>query len=369
MDTPNARSRCNSFGQRKTRAYGRLVYEDHAIEAVWEQLRATRWNPPTGATTAADRRATYVFALEQAEQMFRAAATVGPATRPLLVFYGLSQAGRAITAAASRIGCGDAWKLNGHGISSVGLDRNLPDVEVRTGRQGESGSFVRLSELLDSPLWGKESVRLNDLWDLLPENEQSPLLDTGIGRRTPLWIEHRNLHPERHPLASVPVVRFPPWVVNAGNGRQALNDYLQAFPDAEGYHDFLRSGREPDAGPAFTLHQDGWGELNMHWLLPNGQSGTPAERLALLETITRPYISTLYFFPIVTSQKRSLHPLMAWWAVLHTLSMLARYQPAEWASYINVDTSQYAVAIERLLKTAVRVLPQLVAETIDRVAR
>jgi kynureninase len=77
----------------------------------------------------------------------------------------------------------------------------------------------------------------------------------------------------------------------------------------------------------------------------------------------------LYFFPVVTSQKRSFHPLMAWWAVLHTLSMLARYQPAEWASYINVDTSQYAVAIERLLKAAIRVLPQLVAETIDRVAR
>ncbi|MBB4910768.1 YaaC family protein [Actinophytocola algeriensis] len=344
------------------------MYVDHATEGVWEQLRATRWNPPSGAATN-ERRATYVFALEQAEQMFRAAATVGPATRPLLVFYGLSQAGRAIAAAASDTGNGDAWKLNGHGVSSVGLDRRLPDVEVRTGKQGDHGSFVRLSELLGSPLWGKTPMRLNKLWDLLPENEQWPLLETGNVRRTPLWIEHRNLHPERHPLASVPVVRFPPWVVDAKNGRVALSDYLEAFPEAQHYHDFLRVDPEPDADPAFRRHQDGWGELDMHWRLPEGRSGTTAERLASLEAITRPYKGRLYFFPVVTSDKRSLHPLMAWWAVLHTLSMLARYQPAEWSSHINIDASENAVAIERLLKDAMRVLPQLVVETIDEVTR
>ncbi|PZS12689.1 MAG: hypothetical protein DLM60_21820 [Pseudonocardiales bacterium] len=345
------------------------MYADQATEVVWEQLRATRCNPPVGAATTNERRATYVFALEQAEQMFRAAATVGQATRPLLVFYGLSQAGRAIAAAASGMDCGDAWKLNGHGIGSLGLDRHLPDVEVRTGKQGERGSFVRLSELLDSPLWGKTPVRLNELWNLLPENEQSPLLDTGDLRRTPLRIDHRNLYPEPHPLASVPVVRFPPWVVNAGNGREALSKYLKAFPEAQGYYDFLRVDREPDANPNFTRHHDGWGELHMRWRLPDGQPGTAAERLALLETITRPYKGTLYFFPVVTPNTRSLHPLMAWWAILHTLSMLARYQPAEWASHINVDTSRHAVAIERLLKEAIRVLPKLVLETIDQITR
>jgi hypothetical protein len=39
---------------------------------------------------------------------------------------------------------------------------------------------------------------------------------------------------------------------------------------------------------------------------------------------------------------------MAWWAVLFTLSMLARYQPAEWATHVDVDTSSHAVPIERL---------------------
>ena len=69
---------------------------DDAPDAAWGRLRATRWDPPGAASENGERRRTYVFGLEQAEQMFRAGASVGPATRPLLVFYGLSQAGRAI---------------------------------------------------------------------------------------------------------------------------------------------------------------------------------------------------------------------------------------------------------------------------------
>lgn len=59
---------------------------------------------------------------------------------------------------------------------------------------------------------------------------------------------------------------------------------------------------------------------------------------------------------------------MAWWAVLYTLSMLARYQPAGWAGHINVDGSRHAVAVERLLKRAISLVPALIAEAIDQVA-
>ncbi|MFJ6862450.1 YaaC family protein [Streptomyces werraensis] len=66
---------------------------------AWEQLRASRWSPP-GRADSGSRRNAYAAALEQAEQTFQAAAAVGTATRPIQVFYGLSQAGRAIAAAA-----------------------------------------------------------------------------------------------------------------------------------------------------------------------------------------------------------------------------------------------------------------------------
>lgn len=56
----------------------------------------------------------------------------------------------------------------------------------------------------------------------------------------------------------------------------------------------------------------------------------------------------------MTSDKCILHPLMAWWAVLCMLSMIARHQPTEWAAHIDVDSSKNAVAIEQLLKKGYR---------------
>jgi hypothetical protein len=69
------------------------MYEIGPASSAWTALRATRWEPPGAARSAKDRARTYVVALEQAEQMFRAAATVGQATRPVLAYYGLNLSG------------------------------------------------------------------------------------------------------------------------------------------------------------------------------------------------------------------------------------------------------------------------------------
>jgi len=91
------------------------MYENTSAEFGWTALRATRWDPPSAAKATADRMRTYVFALEQAEQMFAASRNVGQATRPVLVYYGLNQAGRAVAAAAAGRN-DDMWRLSGHGI-------------------------------------------------------------------------------------------------------------------------------------------------------------------------------------------------------------------------------------------------------------
>ncbi|MET9988255.1 YaaC family protein [Streptomyces mutabilis] len=64
---------------------------------------------------------------------------------------------------------------------------------------------------------------------------------------------------------------------------------------------------------------------------------------------------------------RVLHPLMAWWAVLYTLSMLARYQPGQWTAQIDVNRSKDAVAIEYLLDSALAAVPVLILAAIDEV--
>lgn len=75
------------------------MHSDLDAEQAWERLRASHWSPP-GRAAGGSRQKTYAAALEQSEQTFQAAAAVGTATRPMQVFYGLSQAGRAIAAAA-----------------------------------------------------------------------------------------------------------------------------------------------------------------------------------------------------------------------------------------------------------------------------
>lgn len=348
--------------------YARGMQTGNEAEAVWEELRGTRWNPPQAAAADPARRRTYVFALEQAEQMFRAAVGTGVATRPLLVFYGLSQAGRAIAAAAIAAENG-GWELNGHGIQCVSqtLRGPLPAVRVQAGKEGSAGSFVRLSELLGSPLWSaREPLALNLLWDSLPDNRLTPLEDTGKARRTPLYLDHEALNPDPHPLVSVPVAYFPPWVISAADGR-VLASYLAAFPDAAPSDSYYRQGRERAWVPDFARHHDGWGELVMNWQLPEGSGGLE-DKLDYVRAMTRPYNGARWLFPATGTAGRSLHPLMVWWAVLYLLSMLARYQPAEWAAHINVDDSRHAVVIESLLKQAVSLVPALIAEAIDQVA-
>ena len=64
------------------------------VEEAWARIRMTRATPPAAATFDDNRLDTYVTALEQAQQMFAAAIASGVTARPLLIFYGLSQAGR-----------------------------------------------------------------------------------------------------------------------------------------------------------------------------------------------------------------------------------------------------------------------------------
>src|SRR5258708_37942972 len=101
-----------------------------AAGGAWTTLRATRWERPSAARSTKERARTYVVALEQAEQMFRAAASVGQATRPVLAYYGLNQAGRALSAAAPAVD-GDEGLLSGPGIYAKNLPGSLAGITLR----------------------------------------------------------------------------------------------------------------------------------------------------------------------------------------------------------------------------------------------
>lgn len=57
------------------------MYSDLDADEAWERLRASRSDPPARANTGS-RRKTYSAALEQAQQLFQAAAVVCAGREP-----------------------------------------------------------------------------------------------------------------------------------------------------------------------------------------------------------------------------------------------------------------------------------------------
>jgi hypothetical protein len=74
-------------------------------------------------------------ALEQCEQFLAAAEGAGYATRPVHLFYALSQGSRALVAASPRIG-NQQWQVTGHGLSMVSAATSVSDVTVKAARDG-----------------------------------------------------------------------------------------------------------------------------------------------------------------------------------------------------------------------------------------
>ena len=85
---------------------------------------------------------------------------------------------------------------------------------------------------------------------------------------------------------------------------------------------------------------------------------------------TRPYLGDddRYIFPSIGGDQQALHPLLAWWAILFALSMLARYQPDTWTDYLDIDKSP-AVPVETLLDRALLTCPELLLHAIRSVSR
>jgi hypothetical protein len=94
---------------------------------------------------------------------------VASQSRAINLFYGLSQAGRAIACAYAE--AGEPYELRGHGITNKNLDdvpaEGFPSLTVQA-HGGPNSSFRRLSELIGSASLD-EPVEVGALWAMLVE--------------------------------------------------------------------------------------------------------------------------------------------------------------------------------------------------------
>jgi hypothetical protein len=75
-----------------------------------------------------------------------------------------------------------------------------------------------------------------------------------------------------------------------------------------------------------------------------------------------------WIFPTVGGNSSPLHPLITWWAILFGLSMLARYEPSSWMTYLDIDGSADAKPLETILDRALITCPELILHTIRSVS-
>lgn len=77
------------------------------------------------------------------------------------------------------------------------------------------------------------------------------------------------------------------------------------------------------------------------------------------------YRGDTIIFPAVPGASSVMLPMMIWWAILYSLSMLTRYRPETWTKLVNVDASKYSVPVEFILEVGLDAVPDVIAHALD----
>jgi hypothetical protein len=337
---------------------------------VWRHIRALRHRPP-GRASSGERKQIFGSALEQAEQLFAAAESVGYASRPILLFYGLSQAGRAI-AAASTSADEDHFKLSGHGIRARDLDsedlHKVTIVDNGLGKDKDKGSFVQLAPLLRSGTL-PQGTPLGQVWTIIPDLRERPL-DTRYSDYLPIFSYKNQVVSSRLVTG---IVSGLPYRFAEMATVEEIDAFLEHYPTLAG------SSASPLVAETVTRDaRAGSVSVYREWPRPadrlglfpiTGRENSMSDWQIIEDRLTQPYRgdSERFIFPAIGGANRPLHPLLAWWALLFTLSMLARYEPASWTSHLARDESANAVPIEAALDGGLHTCPELIAHAIHAV--
>lgn len=333
----------------------------------WQMLRALRHDPPHLARQDPTRRALFSAALEQSEQLFRAAEATGADTRPLLLFYGLSQSGRALRAAADPE---DGWeRAGGHGLTVTGasVDSQLSSTVVADLGHGlfrDAGRTLHRATLGTGQSVGS-LTRLGRLgWRFpLPGDEPDyPPLELSLRDRGP-FDRPESLRAELAVPAGRWARELPPV------GPRTTSDY-------DAYRDHVRSqlAHYPTLGEARLVddvpeHFDLGGagpqrSVMLEW--PNRRHPAPGDEAGALLPFSDEWGSEVTVYPHGPAPDLAVHPYLLWWAVLYAMSHYVRYEPTRWAAIIDVDNSAEAAAVEHLCHQALDLLPELIHRTLVR---
>lgn len=340
-----------------------FVMDVNAAAESWRSIRSMRAQPPAALqqTLRGDRLRVFQSALEQAQQQFGAAALVGYESRPLNLFYGLAQAGRAIAAASAELYANQTdearrlWKASGHGLSfpdTISGQRTLFEEGVTVSKGGRKDLFSRVSIALNSPL----DVGLAVLEDVLVQIPEFRLEFGATATAFPDLHEHGIY---AGGSLGAPPYEWEVWLpgipISGPISEDAVRERIARYPALREMTVVV-----DDNGQVRRSHNPGriYLEVPRPELLKRGFSSNYLPVGAVM------YRHHPLIFPTVGQASQALAPLMSWWLVLYALSMLARYSPSDWTNALSLDTSPISSKIEHVLDSAIDAVPELIAESL-----
>jgi hypothetical protein len=312
---------------------------------------------------SASRRRTFSAALQQFEEQMKAAAVVSPVTRPINLYYGLVQAGLAMTAAHA----GGRWTFDKHGLKIPEMTCGIPDMGVRP--EGV-GAFQAVSDATASEPT-TDAISIGSLWNSLPELAEIPLdgtadnhvLDLSAERYASTkdsddWSARTAAKPAEFLRATVWVNEETPTLPERKAWVQGLIAKYQGLAEAELW------GTEDEA---FEEVRPGRFGVELCWPAPRtGMQEAEIEQFLDARAPVYRFNDHRYLRPGFEPAKEPPSPLMTWWLILYSFSMLARYQPRKWTDALDIDKSPDAAALEYAMDAALEILPHLVLEGLQQ---
>jgi hypothetical protein len=301
------------------------------------------------------RKQTFAAAMTQFEEQFTAAMGVTAATRPVNLYYGLAQAGMAIAAAHAP----DPWSFSRHGLHLGDRNPELADMLVRPeGKEGQGG-FQKVAAATGSPLI-TAPVSLGTLWASLPDLARAGTLP-GSAWRIPLALSH-DAFPAKRPRATLYLPGEMPEEHDAWMA--AFKAMMADYPSAEGWAIPIEDGRIQ-----ITRSPRRHWEVILRWPAKETGGEMSEEELEAFFAKVAPeyrYRGDRFLRPSINSAGGlPPSPLMTWWLLLYSFSILARYEPRRWVNLLDRDSSKVASLLRYGLEEALTAVPQLVLEALD----
>jgi hypothetical protein len=331
----------------------------------WRSIRRVRSDPPALAREDDHRKLVFQASLAQAEELWDAAAVAGPASRPLPLFYCVSQAGRAVCAAWLNQ---DVWQPGAHGLTrdrSDDGDAGRADSEhiepgirvlsyaARVTRRPEAPAYPMIAEATGSTTFAGVATVV-ELWASLPGFPRVP------NDPSPRCLRLEGVPPPMREVRSVlELLATPTHAVLHDYGRP--REVREASEPSETYPTLLgieEDGARPN--PLTGLRQPIFrfprADGTLRSLLEVGVRDPGAGQRSL-DYLVRPAIGS-------DTRREPPSEFLTLWALLFCLSELARYYPDTWVAALDPDSSAQAVTLEHGLDVALARVPDLIVDAL-----